>query len=241
VALSEKENGKSSLGTLRVASDMGLALASQGRYDEARELFRRALEVQEKSLGAAHPDTLIAAENYGAMMVAVERGAEVEELLRRALETRRQILGPKHPYTATAMLNLAEAYADAHRYVEALRLNREALASLEPTVGAQHPYVAEALTNEGIDALGLGRPAEALAPLERALSIHKAIESTPADAAVTRFTLARALVANGGEAGRAQQLAEAARQAYADSAKQFGGYAATRRDQVGAWLAARPH
>jgi tetratricopeptide (TPR) repeat protein len=241
VALAEKDYGKSSMTALHMASDMGMALASQGRYDEARAIFRHAMEVQEKSLGATHPDTLIAVENYGAMMVAVERGAEVEPLLRRGLEARRKILGPKHPFTATAMLNLAEAYADAHRWADALRLNQEALASLEETVGAAHPFVAEALTNEGIDALGLGKPSAAVPALERALAIHGTIKSTPIDAAVTRFALARALVASAGDRARAQRLAEAARQAYADSAQQFGGYAATRRDQVATWLAAHAH
>ncbi|MDB4968337.1 MAG: Serine/threonine kinase [Myxococcales bacterium] len=236
VALAQKVSGKDSIAALRTASNMGNVLASQGRYEEARDLFRHAMEVQEKQLGASHPDTIVAIENYGAMMVSLERGSEAKALLERGLATRRQILGPKHPYTATAALNLAEAYADEHRYADALALNREALATLEATVGTQHPYIAEALTNVGIDLMGLGKAAQALAPLERAVQLHVALKSSGVDAALTRFALARALLATGGDRSRARQLAGAARQAYADSAKQFGGYAATRRDQVATWI-----
>jgi hypothetical protein len=53
---------------------------------------------------------------------------------------------------------------------------------------------------------------------------------------MTRFALARVLVASGGSSARARQLAEAAQKAYAEAARQFGGYAATRRDQIAAWL-----
>jgi tetratricopeptide (TPR) repeat protein len=193
------------------------------------------MEVQASVLGPTHPDTLLALENYGSIMVTLERGREVRGLLERALVALRQV-GPTSPTTASAQLNLAEALAEDHRFAEAVTLNREALAILEPLTGGTHPFIAEGLTNLGIDTLGLDRPDDAVAPLERALAIHVKLASTPVDAAMTRFTLARALVERDPE--RARALAEAARTAYADVAKQFGGHAAVRAGQVTAWIAA---
>jgi hypothetical protein len=89
----------------------------------------------------------------------------------------------------------------------------------------------------GLSLLELGQTAEAIAPLEDAVRLRAAEE--PADRAElgqSRFGLARALWATGGDHARARALAVAAR---ADLAT-VGPRAAADLASVDAWLAARP-
>lgn len=77
-----------------------------------------------------------------------------------------------------------------------------------------------------------GRSAAALSALERALAIRTKTASAPTDLAYTRFDLAKALVATGGDKRRARELAE---QAHADLER--AGQAADAAE-VAAWLKA---
>jgi hypothetical protein len=85
-------------------------------------------------------------------------------------------------------------------------MNNRALAIWEGTAGREHPDVAYALQGLGDTHLAAGRPADAIAPLERALTI-RAAGSVPDDLAETRFALARALWDAGRDRPRARTLA----------------------------------
>jgi hypothetical protein len=90
------------------------------------------------------------------------------------------------------------------------------------------------LTGEGKALLALGSAGEALPLLERALLL-RAKDADPVDVAETRFALARALVATGGDLKRARGLAEAAAAAYAATGE---GYP-RQRAEIASWLAER--
>ena len=51
--------------TLTSVNNLGLVLDSQGKYEEAEAMHRRALEGYEKVLGREHPDTLTSVSNLG--------------------------------------------------------------------------------------------------------------------------------------------------------------------------------
>lgn len=57
-------------------SNPGTAVASQGQYDEAEAMHRRALEGSEKVLGREQPDTLISVSQPGTML---ERQGKYDE------------------------------------------------------------------------------------------------------------------------------------------------------------------
>ncbi|MCA9701592.1 MAG: glycosyltransferase, partial [Myxococcales bacterium] len=67
----------------------------------------------------------------------------------------------------------------------------------------------------GQSLLGLGRPEEAVAELERALELHRLHDNEPLERADVSFALARALVALGRDPARGRSLAEAARERFA--------------------------
>jgi hypothetical protein len=105
---------------------------------------------------------------------------------------------------------------------------------LEAAVGHDHKWLAYPLTASGIALIELHRPAEALAPLRRALDIRKRLEPSAADRGDTWFALARAQW----ETGQPVASRDAARAARAEYAKAPAG--ADRLRTVEAWLAAHP-
>jgi len=77
--------------------------------------------------------------------------------------------------------------------------------------GPRHPTVAEALLGLGEAFVAARRPDLAVGQLERALAYLEPRRGDGLLRARTRFVLARALVAAGGDLGRARALAGAAR------------------------------
>ena len=81
-------------------------LKAQGKYDEAEQLYRKALEVALETHGNRHPDTLSSINNLGTLLEAKGDLAAAEPLCREALEARRETLGERHPDTLTSIGNL---------------------------------------------------------------------------------------------------------------------------------------
>jgi SOS-response transcriptional repressor LexA len=125
------------------ASLNGLALlyTNQGKYEEAKHLFKQALAISEKAHGAEHPD--IAASLNGLALLYTNQGKyeEAEQLYKRALAIREKTLGVEHPDVAATLNNLAVLYEGEGRYTEAEHLYERALAIYENVLGTEHPEV----------------------------------------------------------------------------------------------------
>lgn len=120
-------------------SNLANFLGEQGRYAEAEQLFRRALEGQEKALGKDHPDTLGTVNNIAVLYQMQDRYAEAALHFQRALKGYERALGKDHPTTLTIVGNLASLYLDQDRYAEAEPLARRALEAQERMLGKDHP------------------------------------------------------------------------------------------------------
>jgi Tfp pilus assembly protein PilF len=72
--------------TLSSVNNLGRVLSSQGKYEEAEAMHRRALEAREKVLGGEHPDTLSSVGNLGRVLSRQGKYEEAEAMHRRALE-----------------------------------------------------------------------------------------------------------------------------------------------------------
>ena len=64
-------------------NNLGSLYQSQGRYDEAAPLYRRALEAKERTLGPEHPKTLTSVNNLA--WLRLELGATPADDFRRLL------------------------------------------------------------------------------------------------------------------------------------------------------------
>ncbi|KAH0556456.1 hypothetical protein GP486_005631, partial [Trichoglossum hirsutum] len=143
---------------------------SQGRYEGARQLYRRELEGLEEKLGPKHPDTLSAANGLACVYSKQGSYEEAEQLYRRALEGREDKLGPKHLDTLGTVHNLAIVHWNQGRYEEADQLYRRALEGREKELGPKHPDTLRTIQNLAIVYWNQGRYKEAEQQYRRALN-----------------------------------------------------------------------
>jgi tetratricopeptide (TPR) repeat protein len=120
------------------------------------------------------------------------------------------------------------------RFGDALPLYQQALAIQQRGLPPDQFDFAPVLIGLGECQLELGRPAEALAPLERAIKIAEPTQK-PSDLARPRFALARALWDSGGDRARATDLAKQARAAFAAE----GPNEKRRMARIRAWFTAK--
>jgi tetratricopeptide (TPR) repeat protein len=215
-------------------AETGLAgvLSDMGKPEEALVIARRVRDRVAQILDPGHPDLEETVTNLADALTVVGQHDEAIALYRDVL---------------ARGTGSADGYVD-HRLAEALRRQGDAVAALAEDraalekIGAFYAADAQAfapaLTGEGLDLLLLGRPAEAIAPLERAAAIRAHARLPPA-VAETAFALSRALWDGGGDRKRALALAGAAREGYAGVARRYDS-ALYRREaaEVEAWIGA---
>ncbi|KAI4147729.1 MAG: hypothetical protein LQ340_005415 [Diploschistes diacapsis] len=141
-----------------------------GQYDEAEELYKRALAGIEEKLGPKHFDTLRMMHDLANVYMKKGRSDEAEELYKRAFAGIEEKLGPKHPDTLTTLQNLAALYRKKGRYDEAEELYKRALAGYEEKLGPKHPNTLIAVQYLAISYAEKGRYHEAEELYKRALA-----------------------------------------------------------------------
>jgi tetratricopeptide (TPR) repeat protein len=85
---------------------------SQGKYDLAEPLLKRALAIREQSLGPDHPKTATSLNNLAVLSKTQGKYDLAEPLYKRALEIYERALGADHPDTIQIRENLAAMKAD---------------------------------------------------------------------------------------------------------------------------------
>ncbi|HEU0030447.1 MAG TPA: serine/threonine-protein kinase [Kofleriaceae bacterium] len=134
--------------------------------------------------------------------------AEAATEYERARVLHVELHGPDDAEIAVAIFNLGEVALAAHRPADALARYDEALAMWE-RVHASPVVFGHGLTGRGEALVALGKPREAIAPLERALAIRTQL-GEPGTLAQTEVALARAYRAIG-DGKRARTLEASAR------------------------------
>jgi eukaryotic-like serine/threonine-protein kinase len=216
---------------------LGNLEATEGHYGEALAHFRRAEEIYRSALGENHPHVALVLSNLGSLTLLQGRATEAAGYYRQALEIQRAAYGDDHPWVATTAYNLAEALREGGQPAAARPLYEWALKIWREKYGAHqdgHPLIARGLTGLGLTLLRLGAPQEARSLAEEGLAMALQVETDPVAVAESRFAVAQALRATGGEARSAEALA---RQALATFAATSGNEARTRA--VEDWLRPR--
>jgi CHAT domain-containing protein/Tfp pilus assembly protein PilF len=122
-------------------------LYSAGKYDEARPLVERILEISERVLGPEHPTVARALYNLALLYYNKGDYARAELHHQRALTIREKSLEPEHPDVAASLNNLALLYSERGSYAKAEQLYGHALTIWDKSLGPEHPHVAAALGN----------------------------------------------------------------------------------------------
>jgi tetratricopeptide (TPR) repeat protein/tRNA A-37 threonylcarbamoyl transferase component Bud32 len=128
---------------------------------------------------------------------------------------------------ASAWVDLGDVDYDRKQFTEALAAYRSAVALYEKLVPRDDSRLALPLSRVGEALDALGKPAQAIAPLERSLAIYTTSGSPARLVAEAAFPLARALWATRRDRTRARKLAESA----------LAGLAGDEREaEVESWL-----
>ena len=177
--------------TLTAMHYLAMTYLTQGRHEEAMELFLRVVPSRTKMLGENHPDTLLSTSNLAWIYVIQGRYEEAEELHIRVLNARTEILGREHSDTLTSVNNLAMTYMDLGRYDEAEDLQNLAFESRKRTLGEEHPDTIKSKHNLASAYRGQGRYQEAEKLYFEALKSRKKVlgEEHP-DTLVSRHFIA---------------------------------------------------
>jgi len=158
------------------ANNLAALCGELRQYDEARRLYRQALDTWQRTLAPGAREIATTLNNMGALYAAEHRYKDAAWYYKRALEISplpntlnnlaemyrvegrftqaeklfQQLIASlpeDDPTLGTALNNLGELYRIKGRSLEAGRLYRRALAVWERTLGPDHPYKAATLQN----------------------------------------------------------------------------------------------
>ncbi|RYO92421.1 hypothetical protein DL762_001701 [Monosporascus cannonballus] len=119
-------------------NNLVFVLDRQGKYDEAKQIQRQALQLSQAVLGKEHPDILANINNLAGVLdrqgkydeaEQIHRQAlklnqagkydDAEQMYRQALELKKAVLGKEHPDILTNINNLADVLDSQGKYYEA--------------------------------------------------------------------------------------------------------------------------
>ncbi|KAL9591473.1 MAG: hypothetical protein Q9179_007687 [Wetmoreana sp. 5 TL-2023] len=158
-----------------VLSNAAWYTAEQGRYNDAEQMDRRALNGREKVMGKEHPDTLTSVSNLALVLRDQGKYEEAEQMNRRALDGREKVVGKEHPDTLTSVSNLASVLRRQGKYKEAEQMSRRALDGREKVVGKEHPFTLMSVSNLASVLQDQGKYEEAEQMSRRALESSKKV------------------------------------------------------------------
>ena len=183
-----------------------------GRLDEAEAVYRAVDALYFAIGGEEHP---MRARIIGALgNLAYKRGDHEAALRmhRRALELKLLRSAPDSFTMAFQHTNIGAALLALHRPEEALRELTVAREIVLAQTGGKNALLGEVSSHIGQAHLMLGKPADAILPLEEAIgALESAKDTSPWDLAAARFALARALWGTGRDRPRARSLVADAR------------------------------
>jgi len=100
---------------LDAASEFASFFNSQGRYEAAEEMIRRALEGREKALGVEHPDTLTSVYCLAYLLHAQRQYDAASLLYQRAAAGYQKMLGRYHPTTLACSTHYSSMLNEMNR------------------------------------------------------------------------------------------------------------------------------
>lgn len=145
------------------------------KYDEAEQLFKRALATLEQTRGADHLDVARCLEHLSYLYDYQGKYAQTQPLLERVRAIREQHLGPGDPQVADSIANLARVSTIQGQYAQAEPLFKQALGIWE-ALNPDHPAIAHLLNTFAYFYINQGYYTQAEQPLLRALRIFEKVK-----------------------------------------------------------------
>ena len=155
------------------ANKIGLFLKRAALYEEAEQLMRKGLSIDEKNFGKKHRYVGDDLSNLAGLLYVTNRMAEAELLMRRALSIYEKSLDKIDTTLARGLNNLARLLQATNRMDEAKSLYYRSLNILAKSYGREHPMVAQGLNNLAELLYATNQIAEAETFMRKALSIYE--------------------------------------------------------------------
>jgi tetratricopeptide (TPR) repeat protein len=124
---------------LDLTSKCAMALYSDGRCEEAEELFAQVMQARKRVLDDEHPDLLAIIGNLALCYLNQGRWQEAEELFVQEVRVMKRVRGDEHPRTLTSIGNLALTYRIQGRWKEAEELFVQVVQATKRVRGDEHP------------------------------------------------------------------------------------------------------
>jgi tetratricopeptide (TPR) repeat protein/predicted Ser/Thr protein kinase len=163
LAVDEKVLGPQHPGVGETLSNLSQSYNELGRLDDSVRVLERADRILRPVAAPGNPWLGVVQVNLGGTYDSQGRYEEALAVFRAALAEQ------KAPDVVAALTSgIGSVLCHQRKFAEALPFHEKALALNESVFGSDHPIVAGPLLGIGLDRLGLGQPAKAVAPLERA-------------------------------------------------------------------------
>ncbi|WP_233582473.1 tetratricopeptide repeat protein [Corallococcus sp. CA053C] len=212
LALLERSLGPDHPQVADALNSLALALQYQGKREEALPLYERALSIAEKTEGRDSSTVAIIVNNIGTLLVHMGRLEEATQRFATAISQLEASVGADHPTLALVLRGMGQTLSYRNQSEQALPYFQRAAALQTSLPDDVNGGWTGALVDLGRTYLVLGRPREALAPLEKAVTGWERARPRPAERPAARYMLARALWDAKEDLPRALRLAAEARQ-----------------------------
>jgi tetratricopeptide (TPR) repeat protein/predicted Ser/Thr protein kinase len=177
---------------------VGILLREQGKLDETRDRYTRALTLQRRRLGDAHIDVGWSLNNLGNVLADMGRPEEALDHFDRAIALWTALVGAEHPLIAVGKSNRSAPLRVLGRHAEAFASVREAYELGKRTFGIEHHYVLQFANNLALAAVDVGDFATALRHQQRTLTLQeKRFGAEHVEAFFARINLGELLFAAG--------------------------------------------
>ncbi|MCK4760707.1 MAG: tetratricopeptide repeat protein [Candidatus Aminicenantes bacterium] len=173
LALLEKSRDPDQKIKANIFNDLGFTYDVLGKFSQALECGKKALDIRREELGEQHRDTAVSFNNVGSFYMNIGKYDEAFKYKKRALEIQLKLFDEQHPETALYIYNIGDYYSIIGNYKEALIYHKRALKIREKLFSDQHPDTAASFNSVGSIYGNLGDPQKGLQYHKRALKIHK--------------------------------------------------------------------
>ncbi|RKH28110.1 serine/threonine protein kinase, partial [Corallococcus sicarius] len=193
LALLERSLGPDHPQVADALNSLALALQYQGKREEALPLYERALRIAEQAEGRDSSTVAIIVNNIGTLLVHMGRLEEATQRFATAIAQLEASVGADHPTLALVLRGMGQTLSYRNQPEQSLPYFQRAAALQTSLPDDVNGGWTGALVDLGRTYLVLGRPREALAPLEKAVTGWERARPRPAERPAARYMLARAL------------------------------------------------
>lgn len=124
-----------------------ILLATGSSLEEARIMFKNAIDIKIKTFGQYHYEVCSCCNDYALVLLKLNRYSDALEIFQDAYKVQRRLFGDLHPDIATTIHNQASVLLEMGDLESAEKLYLESLAMKRELFGFEHPLVATALHN----------------------------------------------------------------------------------------------